>query len=33
MLGIQFVNPVLEVDFLRRGRDRLVVKAGAIERE
>jgi hypothetical protein len=31
VLRIQFVNPVFEANLLRRGRDRLVVQAGAIQ--
>lgn len=31
VLRIQFINPVFEANFLRRGRNRLVVKAGAIQ--
>mgnify|MGYP006887933468 CR=1 FL=1 len=31
MLRIQFVNPVLEANFLRGGRDRFIVKAAAVE--
>jgi len=31
MLRIELVNPVLEANFLRRWRDRLVVQAGAIQ--
>jgi len=31
MLCVYLVNPVLEANFLRGGRDRLVVQAGAIQ--
>lgn len=31
MLRVELVDPVLEANFLRGGRDRLVVQAGAIE--
>lgn len=33
MLRVQLINPVLEANFLRGGRDRLVVKAGTIQAE
>jgi hypothetical protein len=33
VLRIQFVDPVLEANFLRGGRDRLVIQTGAIETE
>ena len=33
MLRVKLINPVLEANFLRRGRDRLVVQAGAIQAE
>jgi hypothetical protein len=33
MLRVQLVDPVLEANFLRGGRDRLVIQAGAIEAE